>query len=273
MIGQRGVPATFGGVERHVEELGARLAADGHEVVVFCRRGYGESEPERYRWMRLVHQRTVDSKHLESFVASATATAATLGKGYDVVHYHAVGPGLFSPVVRALSGAHIVHGDLSVYNLLWWHDRLVVIDFPQAVDSFNNPFAPDLLYRDLQNVQAWFERQHDGFDIEPVYVELIELLAEAGGRVLEREEVYQRVWGYAMARGDRSVDVFVRKLRQKLEKASPGWRYIHTHFGVGYRFAPEPAVGEGTAPEPVIEGLPVEERSGTSAEAAESALQ
>ena len=69
--------------------------------------------------------------------------------------------------------------------------------------------------------------------------ELIELLADAEGRVLEREEIYQRVWGYAMARGDRSVDVFVRKLRQKLEKASPGWRYIHTHFGVGYRFAPE----------------------------------
>lgn len=71
--------------------------------------------------------------------------------------------------------------------------------------------------------------------------ELIQLLADAEGRVLEREEIYQRVWGYAMARGDRSVDVFVRKLRQKLEKASPSWRYIHTHFGVGYRFAPEPA--------------------------------
>jgi DNA-binding response OmpR family regulator len=70
--------------------------------------------------------------------------------------------------------------------------------------------------------------------------ELIDLLAAAEGRVLEREEIYQRVWGYAMARGDRSVDVFVRKLRQKLDKASPGWRYIHTHFGVGYRFAPEP---------------------------------
>ena len=61
--------------------------------------------------------------------------------------------------------------------------------------------------------------------------------------MLEREEIYQRVWGYAMARGDRSVDVFVRKLRQKLEKASPEWRYIHTHFGVGYRFAAEPASG------------------------------
>src|SRR5881227_3781648 len=70
--------------------------------------------------------------------------------------------------------------------------------------------------------------------------ELIELLSSAEGRVLEREEIYQRVWGYAMARGDRSVDVFVRKLRQKLERASPDWRYIHTHFGIGYRFAAEP---------------------------------
>jgi DNA-binding response OmpR family regulator len=86
--------------------------------------------------------------------------------------------------------------------------------------------------------------------------ELIALLAAAEGRVLEREEIYQRVWGYAMARGDRSVDVFVRKLRQKLDKASPEWRYIHTHFGVGYRFSPEPV--EGTvvpdAPPPTAEG-------------------
>ncbi len=65
--------------------------------------------------------------------------------------------------------------------------------------------------------------------------------------MLEREEIYQRVWGYAMARGDRSVDVFVRKLRQKLEKASPDWRYIHTHFGVGYRFAAEPVDGSEPA--------------------------
>ncbi len=69
--------------------------------------------------------------------------------------------------------------------------------------------------------------------------ELIELLAGAEGRVLEREDIYSSLWGYAMVRGDRSVDVFVRKLRQKLEKASPSWRYIHTHFGIGYRFAAE----------------------------------
>jgi DNA-binding response OmpR family regulator len=73
--------------------------------------------------------------------------------------------------------------------------------------------------------------------------ELIELLASSDGRVLEREFIYQRLWGYSMVRGDRSVDVFVRKLRQKLERASPSWRYIHTHFGIGYRFAAESARG------------------------------
>jgi DNA-binding response OmpR family regulator len=82
--------------------------------------------------------------------------------------------------------------------------------------------------------------------------ELLYLLAEERGQVLEREQIYQRVWGYAMAHGDRSVDVFVRKLRQKLEKRSPSWTYIHTHFGIGYRFEPEPAgiVEEGLRPAP-----------------------
>jgi len=79
----------------------------------------------------------------------------------------------------------------------------------------------------------------DSIDLTRREFELIELLAAAEGRVLEREEIYSRLWGYTMVRGDRSVDVFVRKLRQKLEKASPNWRYIHTHFGIGYRFAAE----------------------------------
>ena len=89
--------------------------------------------------------------------------------------------------------------------------------------------------------------------------EVLRLLAEAGGRVLQREEIYQRVWGYAMAHGDRSVDVFVRKLRAKIERVSAGWRYIHTHFGVGYRLQAEPVDGaEALSREPArrsTEGL------------------
>jgi DNA-binding response OmpR family regulator len=87
--------------------------------------------------------------------------------------------------------------------------------------------------------------------------ELLQLLAEVPGQVVEREEIYQRVWGYAMAHGDRSVDVFIRKLRQKLHRHSPDWHYIHTHFGIGYRFDPEAA---GSAGEPPVDaGIPVDD--------------
>jgi DNA-binding response OmpR family regulator len=86
--------------------------------------------------------------------------------------------------------------------------------------------------------------------------EILNLLSQSD-RVLRREEIYERVWGYAMAHGDRSVDVFVRKLRQKLRAASPGWSYIHTHFGVGYRFAPEPdehSIGDAAVDATVARG-------------------
>jgi DNA-binding response OmpR family regulator len=87
--------------------------------------------------------------------------------------------------------------------------------------------------------------------------ELLQLLAEVPGQVVEREEIYQRVWGYAMAHGDRSVDVFVRKLRQKLQRHSPTWRYIHTHFGIGYRFDPET---DGSAGKPPVDAdIPVDD--------------
>jgi DNA-binding response OmpR family regulator len=85
--------------------------------------------------------------------------------------------------------------------------------------------------------------------------ELLALLAGSSGRVIQREQIYERTWGYAMAHGDRSVDVFVRKLRRKLEAASPGWRYLHTHFGIGYRFHPE-EIGDEVDPPDRSASLP-----------------
>jgi DNA-binding response OmpR family regulator len=93
--------------------------------------------------------------------------------------------------------------------------------------------------------------------------ELLNVLAQASGRVIEREEIYQRVWGYAMAHGDRSVDVFVRKLRSKLHKHSPTWDYIHTHFGVGYRFEPILAESAQGQPEPAEAELGAEQAAVT----------
>ena len=61
------------------------------------------------------------------------------------------------------------------------------------------------------------------------------------GRTIPRDRLYELAWEAEMRPGDRSVDVFVCKLRVKLERALPQWRFIHTHFGLGYRFYPERA--------------------------------
>jgi DNA-binding response OmpR family regulator len=71
--------------------------------------------------------------------------------------------------------------------------------------------------------------------------ELFLMLAERQDSVVQRPEIYEQMWGGEMPRRDRSVDVLVRKIRAKLEQVAPGWRYIHTHFGIGYRFTPERA--------------------------------
>lgn len=71
---------------------------------------------------------------------------------------------------------------------------------------------------------------------------LLRALMERGGRIVSREELYVAVWGEPYRRSDRSVDVYVGKLRQKLDEVVPEYRFIHTHFGFGYRFAPQPAV-------------------------------
>jgi DNA-binding response OmpR family regulator len=68
---------------------------------------------------------------------------------------------------------------------------------------------------------------------------LLTELARRADRIMAREELFRLVWGREMRAGDRSVDVYVRKLRVKLEQALPGWRFIHTHFGFGYRLAAE----------------------------------
>lgn len=108
MIGQRGLPATYGGVERHVEELSVRLADRGHDVVVFCRNGYAEGQEATFRGVKLCYVPTVSTKHLEAAVHSALSSLSAIGNRFDVVHYHAIGPGLWSPVPRYLSRAAVV---------------------------------------------------------------------------------------------------------------------------------------------------------------------
>jgi len=69
--------------------------------------------------------------------------------------------------------------------------------------------------------------------------QMFEFLALAGGKVVPREVIYESLWRREMEGGARSVDVCVHKLRRKLDLVSPGWRYIETHYGVGYRLVAE----------------------------------
>ena len=79
--------------------------------------------------------------------------------------------------------------------------------------------------------------------------ELLVALARRIGSIVTRAELYTTVWGGELRPGDRSVDVYVSKLRGKLEGAMPDRRFIHTHPGFGYRFQPEPSrdAAAGTA--------------------------
>ena len=72
-------------------------------------------------------------------------------------------------------------------------------------------------------------------------LDVLAALARREGRIVAREELYETVWGAPLRHHDRSVDVYVHKLRAKLAKALPEWGFIHTHFGFGYRFQPEPS--------------------------------
>lgn len=77
------------------------------------------------------------------------------------------------------------------------------------------------------------------FELTAREFDVLHLFARERGRVLGRVNIYERVWGHTMRRGDRSVDSFVGRLRQKLKQQSPGWNYIHTYHRLGYRFDPE----------------------------------
>lgn len=114
MIGQKGVPATYGGVEHHVEEIGRRLVDRGHQVTVFSRRSYAELPQSPYLGMDVRLAPTIASKHLDAIVHSATSTVMALNRRCDIVHYHALGPGLVAPLPRYASRSSVV---LTVHGL------------------------------------------------------------------------------------------------------------------------------------------------------------
>ena len=99
MIGLRGIPATYGGVERHVEELATRLVKKGHDVTVFCRSHYTPKMKE-YKGVKIIRLPTIVQKHFEMIVHALFAVIYILFRQYDIVHVQSVDPALLTPLLK-----------------------------------------------------------------------------------------------------------------------------------------------------------------------------
>ncbi len=113
-IGGRGVISRYSGIETYYEEAGSRLAELGHDVTLYCRT-YFTPKQSHFRNMRLVRLPTLRTKHLDTLLHTFLSTLHACREKYDVVHYHTLGPALFSYIPR-LFGARTV---VTVQGLDW----------------------------------------------------------------------------------------------------------------------------------------------------------
>ena len=113
-IGGRGVVSQYSGIESFYEQAGHELARLGHEVTVYCR-SYFTPPMSTHNGMRVRRLPTIRSKHLETFVHTLLSTAHAMTSDYDVIHYHCLGPALFSFLPR-LAGKKTV---VTVQGLDW----------------------------------------------------------------------------------------------------------------------------------------------------------
>jgi len=100
------------------------------------------------------------------------------------------------------------------------------------------PIEIEELRIDPLNVQAYLDGEST--DLTPTEFRLLYALALDRGRVVSRDELLQKIWGRREGHRDRTVDVFVRKLRDKVDRRAPRHTFIQTRYGVGYKLEPEP---------------------------------
>jgi len=99
-IGQKGIPAKDGGVERHVEGLAVKLAQHGHEVFVYVRNNYTNKNLNEYKGVRLIHLPSISTKSLDAISHTFLATVHSLFQPYDIIHFHSIGPNSLNWLVK-----------------------------------------------------------------------------------------------------------------------------------------------------------------------------
>lgn len=102
-IGQKGIPAIYGGIERHAEDLAVELVNKGHEVFAYSRKWYTPKSLRQYRGINIIHTPTIKTKHLDAIVHTFTSTVHAIFSKSEIIHYHGVGPSLLSWLPRILA--------------------------------------------------------------------------------------------------------------------------------------------------------------------------
>jgi len=101
-IGQKGIPALSGGVEKHVEKIATRLASKGHEVTVYVRSQYTPPSLFEFEGVRLVHMPSIKTKHLDAITHTLFCSLHALFQPYDVIHFQSIGPSVLAFIPRIL---------------------------------------------------------------------------------------------------------------------------------------------------------------------------
>jgi glycosyltransferase involved in cell wall biosynthesis len=121
MIGQKGYPPVGGGIERHVAELAQRLGRLGFEIDIYSRPHYSAAQgPTDCPGVRVIRRPSLPTKHLDAASHSLLATCDVLLRDVDIVHYHALGPGLLAGVPRWLARKRTV---VTVHGLDWQREK------------------------------------------------------------------------------------------------------------------------------------------------------
>jgi glycosyltransferase involved in cell wall biosynthesis len=103
MIGQKGIPARDGGVERHVHDLAVRLSEKGYDITVYNRAWYAKSNATSFGEIKIVTIKTLHTKHLDTIIHTFLSTLHAIRHKHDIIHYHGVGPSLLSWIPRVFA--------------------------------------------------------------------------------------------------------------------------------------------------------------------------
>jgi len=186
-IGGRGVISKYSGIETYYEEVGKRLAGMGYEVTAYCR-SYFTPPVKQYNGIRIVRLPTIRSKHLETVIHTFLSTIHVLGQPYDIVHYHALGPALFSFIPRLFGKKTVV----TVQGLDWQRKKWGRL--ASAVLQLGERAAVRLPSGTMVVSQALQRHYRDRYGAETFYV--------PNGGVLRERRMPLKIFDWGLERGE-----------------------------------------------------------------------